>query len=70
MSERGLHAFGYSSPTRLIIEDDIVEFFIHDHYSLASRLPQGDGPFSLSFESDSSGDQVSVMRGGLLLFSH
>lgn len=37
----------------LVVEDDMVEVFVHDQYSLAARLPATKGPVRLSIPSTS-----------------
>lgn len=37
----------------LVVEDDMVEVFVHDQYSLAARLPAKKGPVKLSIPSAS-----------------
>jgi hypothetical protein len=37
----------------LVVEDDMVEVFVHDQYSLAARLPAKKGPVRISIPSAS-----------------
>jgi len=47
---------------RLFIEDNIVELFVHDRYSLAARLPASAGPMRLSLKTDAGKAQASLVR--------
>lgn len=47
---------------RLFVEDDIVELFVNDRYSLATRLPPVKGPVSLALETDGPPAQASAIR--------
>ena len=47
---------------RLFIEDNIVELFVHDRYSLAARLPASAGPMRLSLKTDAGKAQASLAR--------
>jgi sucrose-6-phosphate hydrolase SacC (GH32 family) len=38
-------------PVHIIIEDDIIELFVADSYSLVARLPKSDGPLKFSFST-------------------
>jgi len=55
-----------SSPQKfsfsVFIEDNIVELFVHDRYSLAARLPSREGPMQLSFHCDDAAAHVTAMR--------
>ena len=47
---------------QLFIEEDMVELFVRDRYSLAARLPAGVGPLRLSFQTDQATALLSALR--------
>ena len=46
----------------LFVENNIVELFVHDRYSLAARLPATTGPVRLSLQAGASTASISSMR--------
>jgi sucrose-6-phosphate hydrolase SacC (GH32 family) len=47
---------------RVFVEDNIVELFVDDRYSLAARLPSSEGPLQLSVQCDAAAAQITAMR--------